>query len=128
MNQPHTNAILPFTPSEDLTGKEGLAVSINGADGTVALTADFGELPHGIIILGTNTDEKSSIAMVYGGVTGTVKIKLNSTVDAGGLMQHKQDGFIASTNSPMCCAQALESGASGEFVEAVLFAATTTDA
>lgn len=121
------NAILPFTPAVDLTGKEGYAVSVN-AQGEVALHDDDTVEPFGVIIHGTNTDEKSSIALFAGGLAGTVKLKLDDALTQVGALLHVTDDGVFSPDNiyTIACAQALETGVTGELIEAVLFRPTTS--
>jgi hypothetical protein len=117
-----TNAILPFTPAVDLTGKEGYAVSVN-AQGKVDLHADDTVEPFGVIIHGTNTHEKTSVALFSGGLAGTVKLKLDDPVNqVGAFLRFTDDGvFSPDSIYTVVCAQVLETGVTGEHVEAVLF-------
>jgi len=116
------NAILPFLPYTDFRGKEGYAVKPNGSK--VELIDENDETPIGVIVHGTNTGEKSSIAIASGGLAGTVKVKLGAAVTTVGqdLEINSGGNFIpASGAGSIVCAQALETGVTGELVEAVLF-------
>lgn len=117
------NAILPFTPASDLSNMEGNAVSINSA-GEITLHASGDTKPFGVIIHGTTTEEKTSVALLSGGLRGTVKLKLKAAVNQIGQVLHvAEDGSFSPDGSayPIACAQALETGVEGELVEAVLF-------
>jgi hypothetical protein len=119
------NAILPFVPKVNLSGKEGHIVQLEG-DGTVGLWyASSGERPFGVIVHGTNTDERASIALCAGGLSGTVKLKLSAAVTAVGQeLQVENTATVspdAGTGSRTLVAQALETGVEGEMIEAVLF-------
>ncbi|MFU8849295.1 MAG: hypothetical protein ACNA77_11340, partial [Opitutales bacterium] len=69
--------------------------------------------------------EKTSIALFAGGLAGTVKVKLGSSVNAIGTNLWIDDnGTFHPTpvsGPSFISAKALETGASGELVEAVLF-------
>lgn len=117
------NAILPFTPASDLSNMEGNAVSINSA-GEITLHASGDTKPFGVIIHGTTTEEKTSVALLSGGLRGTVKLKLKAAVNQVGQVLHvAEDGSFSPDGSayPIACAQALETGVEGELVEAVIF-------
>lgn len=117
------NAILPFTPAADLTGKEGYAVSVDD-DGTIYLYDNQNEAPFGIIIHGTNPSEKTSVAVMAGGLAGTVKVKLSAAVTNIGTNLFAMDDAIfnpTAGTSAFLCAQALETGVAGELIEALLF-------
>ncbi len=120
------NAILPFTPAADLTGKEGYAVSLD-AEGKLLLHAAEDAAPFGIIIHGTDTSEKTSVALLAGGLAGTVKLKLNDAVSTvGPLLRVTESGtFTPDSGYNIACAQALETGVAGELIEAVLFRPVT---
>ena len=118
------NAILPFTSTADLTSKEGYAVQ-NETGGSVSLfSAIIGKKPFVIIVHGTSIDEKSSIAVLSGGLGGTVKVKIAAPVEVGTILGVQSGGdFMLSTHvsADFACAQALEEGVAGEMIEAVLF-------
>lgn len=125
-----TNAILPFTPLADLTGKEGYVVLIE-SDGTIATySSSGGKQPFGVIVHGTDVDEKTSVAVLSGGLAGTVKVKLAFTVATPGELLAVRGGGEMITPSHasalFTCAQALETGVAGELIEAVLFRPEST--
>jgi hypothetical protein len=119
-NQPRTNGILPFLSTADLSSKNGYAVVIdpanagqvivqtNGADST------FGVITQGAIITGAN-----SVAISYGGVAGTVLVKLASAAVVGNLLSADATGAF-DTTSQVISAMAVEAGSTGDLIEAVL--------
>ncbi len=120
------NAVLSLTPSADQTGKEGYLVDVDSSEKASLIDATT-DLPFGVILEGGSTSGKSAIAVAAGGFKGTVRLKLGATpgtVKTGVLLQTNNDGTVradAGTGSRVLTAQALESGAAGEFIEAVLF-------
>ncbi len=122
------NAILPFTPAVDLTGNEGYVVQIE-SDGTISpFLSSSGKQPFGLIVHGTNVDEKTSVVPLSGGLAGTVKVKIASTIDNAGLLLGVRSGgdLIISTHASalFICAQALETGVAGEMIKAIQDAKT----
>lgn len=119
------NALIALTPAADQTGKEGYAVELSTGQASVCNATT--DLPFGVITDGAATTGKSSVAVCAGGFAGTVRIKLGATpgtVNAGTLLQLNADGTAnadAGSGSRVVFAQALESGAADELVEAVLF-------
>ena len=115
------NVILPMTPNETHVGKEGYAVKVSS--GKAALVTGDTDTPIGVILDGEDTAEKSSIA-VCEGCSGTVRVKLNGTpgtVNIGTYLTIASDGtFKAAVSNKTQCARALETGAAGELIEAVL--------
>lgn len=120
-----SNAILPIEPNETHVDKEGYAVK--ASSGKAALLTGATDLPIGVILEGSATTGKSSVALCAGGLKGTIRVKLGAspgTVALGTNLQVESGGtFIADagSGSRVVCAQACESGSAGEFVEAVLF-------
>jgi hypothetical protein len=121
------NAILPFPPNSDLTGKEGHIVSIqtNGNVGAVALYSVSGGLPpFGVVLLGSNAGEKTSVAISSGGLAGTIKVKLSAPVKAGEELQIDETGTVSpdsGSGNRIIVGLALEAGVADELIEAVLF-------
>lgn len=116
-----TNALLPLTPTADHTGKEGYAVSAAGA-----LMASATAVPYAVIVEGQPTTGKDTVAPFAGGVAGVIKVKLHTTpgtVNRGTrLISHTDGTFKADGGSGarVQCAEAQETGAAGELIEAVL--------
>ena len=123
------NAILPFTPANDLTGKEGQLVQLE-TNGTISLwSVSSGKRPLGAIVHGTSVDENTSVALCAGGLSGTVKLKLSASVSTSGQeLQIDNLGTVSpdpGTGGRTLVAQALETGVADEMIEAVLFRPVT---
>ena len=123
------NAIIRCTPAADYTGYEGYAVTI--ASGVATLVTALDAAPSGVILEGGTVAQGVSIALVGGGLAGTVKVKMAAapgTVVQGTFLEitaaatFKADAGTAGT----VCALALESGSAGELIEAVLLSAQGT--
>lgn len=120
-------ALLAFTPTADQTLKEGYAVKLDSVGSAVLLVSSTIDSPFGVIVEGSPTTGKSSVAVAAGGFSGTLRVKLDAspgTVQAGTLLQTTPTGtFKADTlvGNRMICAQAMEAGAANELIEAVLF-------
>ncbi len=124
------NAILPYTASHDMTGREGEPISIN-SDGTVKITQGVdSDPPIGVLVKGGKNGENVSVAIAAGGLAGTVRVKLGANVTHGAIPGGLQlidgpDGCLFApahgVPSAWFMAMALEPGLEGELVEAVLF-------
>jgi hypothetical protein len=125
------NAILPFTPNSDLTGKEGYFISIQTAGnvGAVELFSVLANLtPFGVVVHGTSSDAETSVAIASGGLSGTVKVKLSGPVISGQSLQLDDGGTVSAdsgSGSRTLVAQALEPGVADEMIEAVIFRPVT---
>lgn len=132
MQLARSNAILSFptnTEAEVSTfGQEGRPAMVN-ADGTVEVSADaLGNPPIGVILLGAQHPGRATVALAAGGLAGTVRVKLVQPVNAPGtlLRLHDSAGGVGFAPDPgsgarVVMAQALETGAIDELIEAVLF-------
>jgi len=84
-----------------------------------------------VILDGENTTGKDSIACAYGGFAGTVKVKLHSspgTVVAGTPLELVAGGTVKQSSGSagtVLVAQALETGAANELIEAALMRPVT---
>jgi hypothetical protein len=114
-------AVIPMTPNEDQTGKEGYAVKVSS--GKAALVTADTDIPLGLILDGEATTGKSAVA-VCDACAGTVRVKLDGTpgtVAAGTYLTISSTGtFKAAVSGKTQCARALEAGAANELIEAVL--------
>jgi hypothetical protein len=123
------NAILPFTPVNDLTGKEGYIAQLESNGKVVPWYISSAKRPLGAIVHGTNIDEKTSVALCAGGLSGTVKLKLSAAVTAVGQeLKVDNQGTVSpdpGTGGRTLVAQALETGVANEMIEAVLFRPVT---
>lgn len=114
--------VLALTPTADHTGLEGYAVK--NSSGSAALTSGVTDVPIGVIVEGTTTSGKDSVALV--GFAGTVKVKLHSspgTVNAFTFLEVSATGAAkaaSATTGNIVFAQALEAGSAGELIEARL--------
>lgn len=115
------NAILPFASMADLTGKEGSLVVWDGTD--LVLASDPLEDVFGVVLVGDAAGEPSSIAVAAGGLSGTVKIRLEGAITAVGslLMASAAGGAVLATSTNKAFAMALETGVADEHIEAILF-------
>lgn len=120
-----SNAILPFTPAADYTGKEGYFVKVSGS--TVTLCTATTDSPIGVITEGADTTGKVSVAVHGAGLAGTVRVKVTATspgtiVLGSPLELAAEDGTVklGIGAGATVVATALESGAAGELIEAVL--------
>jgi hypothetical protein len=126
-----SNAILPFAAESgvDLTGKEGFPVWIDTPTKTARLVADaMFYWPFGVVVQGRPAAEKSSIAVSAAGLAGTVRVKLLQDVPyIGDWLQlvevNDQVAFgpDAGSGSRIIMGMALEPGAAGELIEAVIW-------
>jgi hypothetical protein len=122
-NQPRTNGILPFKSTENLSSKNGYAVVIDPANAGQIIVQKFGSAPiFGVITQGNTVDGANSVAIAYGGVAGTVLVKLASEAKVGTLLSADGTGKFDATWGDFISAIALEAGSAGDLVEAVLVA------
>lgn len=118
------NAVLSIPAAADHTGLEGYFVEI--ASGEAAVCNAATDLPIGVILAGSATED--SVAIAAGGLAGTVKVKVTATapgtIVAGTILTLKADGTVqadAGSGARVQVAQALETGAASELIEAVIF-------
>lgn len=109
-----TNSVLTVSPSATLVGYEGYFVDANGRVSTS---------PVGVVVQGYAANRPSSIAILAGGYSGTVLIKLAENVSAYTHVGPISSGLgtASAVASLTKCAQTLEAGTTGELVEAVLY-------
>jgi len=119
------NAILPLTPAADYTGKEGYFVKI--ATGKCTLCTATTDVPIGVILEGFSTTGKCSVGLIGAGLAGTVKVKVTATspgtiVLGSPLELAAEDGTVklGTGAGATVVGTALESGAAGELIEAML--------
>ena len=119
-NQPRTNGILPFTSTADLSSKNGYAVVIDPANpGQVIVQDNIASKTFGVITQGAVTSGANSVAITYGGVAGTVLVKLGAAAVVGDLLSSDATGKF-DTVSDVISAMAVEAGGTGDLIEAVL--------
>lgn len=128
MKLSRTNAIIPLPTDAEapLVGREGYAVALENGNVYIHGNAtDVGAF--GVLLEAVPYPEKASVAVAAGGLAGTVRVKLAQAVDSGTFLQlvNTADGCAfgpdGGVGARVIMAQALESGAVGELIEAVLF-------
>lgn len=117
------NAVLPLPAAADHTGLEGYFIELDSGEAAVCNSA--ADIPFGIILTGGPSSD--AVATCAGGFAGTVKVKVTGTspgtIVAGTMLTLKADGTVqadAGSGARVQVAQALEAGAAGELIEAVL--------
>jgi hypothetical protein len=122
-----TNAILPFDAAADLTGHVGRFVVLNA--GKVALVSSATQRPFGVLLTDGKVGESVTVAVGAGGLAGTIRVKLAAIVANPGIdLQLNANGGVqsdAGTGARVIVAQSLETGVTGELIEAVLFRPVT---
>jgi len=119
-----TNAHVAIVPTADHSDYEGYFVKI--LSGLAALVTAATDVVFGVITTGEPADGQDSIACSWGGFAGTVHVKLAASpgsVSDGTLLELTANGSVkASTGTAgtIIVAQALESGAANELIEAIL--------
>jgi hypothetical protein len=123
------NAILPLIPAADYTGKEGYFVKI--VSGEASLCTGTTDAPIGVITEGDAA--QVSVALIGAGLSGTVKVKITATtpgtiVLGSPLELAAEDGTVklGTGGGATVVAVALESGAAGELIEALLLTTAGT--
>lgn len=120
-------AILSFQTVEDLSDNDGYVVIPDAVNGGVKLADAADAAPVGVIT--TPADGAvDNVGVAVVGFTGTVRVKLGGACDAFDSLTLMADGTVEADGAGTIVAKAMESGAAGELVEAVLVAAITTDA
>jgi hypothetical protein len=119
-----TNAILSIEAAADLTGYVGRFVVLTA--GKVALVSSATVKPFGVLLTDGKAGDRVTVAVGAGGLAGTVRVKLAAAVNTvGAYLQTTADGRTqtdAGTGARTVTAQALETGAIDELIEAVLIA------
>lgn len=128
------NAILPSATSASLKDKIGCAVVYKNHPtlGTEAELWNPNDHQHPNAVLLYADEESASLAMLFGGLAGTVKVKLTEQIWRGGRIYAVNDGINvgfgnheadppSGSGTYYICGMALEDGVAGEMVEAVLF-------
>lgn len=124
-----TTIRLPNNTGVDLSAKKGYAAIITSS--TVDLVSTPGIGMFGVILDGEIAGGRSTVAPFHNS-PGTVPVKLNATpgtVTPGVELSVTASGdFKAAASTEFKCAVAMESGAGGEIIEAVLFKPGVTSA
>jgi hypothetical protein len=128
-----TNAVIPCTPAADYTGLEGYFVKATGSGDTVTLCTGVTDSPLGVITEAPTDTGKLSVAILGGGLAGTVKVKVTATspgtiVFGSPLELAAEDGTVklGTGGASTVVAKALEAGAAGELIEAILLTTAGT--
>lgn len=112
------NAIIALTPAATMVDKEGYGCTISGDTATIGASATV--ICTGIILEGAATTGKASVGII-GALGGPVRVKLGGAVTKGAaLVQHTDGSWITDPGSGARVKSwiALESGASGQLIEA----------
>lgn len=118
------NAILPFPTSAEQEGS--LYGHIVGLFNGVLTGSDPGSAnpPLGACIHQEDPGEPATVALMSGGLAGTVKLKLDGAVSVGNYLVLGDGGLVYAdpgVGARIQVGQALEDGVAEEFIEAVLF-------
>ena len=116
------SGVIALTPTADQRSSRGIFVE--ASSGSAAIVNAATDLPIGVIVDGTDTTGKSSIA-VSPGLVVVVKVTGTSpgTINLGTYLTLKADGTVqadAGSGARVQVARALESGAANELISAVL--------
>ncbi len=122
-------ALVALTPAADQSELEGYFVEASGAN--VAVCNNAADIPLGVIVDGEPTTGKSTIAL-SGAYPGIVTVKVTGTspgtIARGTMLTLKADGTVqadAGSGARVQVARALESGAAGELIQAILLQPVT---
>jgi hypothetical protein len=122
------NAIIPLPTATSLVGKEGYFVKIVDAKAAIVTAVD--DKPIGVIL--DASPAEVSVALIGGGLAGTVKVKLDGTPGTcilGSPLEITATGTVkvdTGGGTETVVAIALEAGAANELIEAVLLNANGT--
>jgi hypothetical protein len=118
-----TNAIVSHKAANDLTGKVGHFTLITTAQ-LIELWSE-NNICFGVLMTDGKAGERVTIALSAGGLAGTVRVKLAAPVTyPSQFLQITPDGRVVpdtGSGERLLVAQALETGAIDELIEAVLF-------
>lgn len=113
-------AVIALTAAADYSAGRGKSVTISGD--TATLSASATTQARGIILEGATSGNQVTVAILGAG-GGTVPAKLSGTVTKGDKLQQHTDGTWitdAGTGSRVVSLVALESGVSGDIIEAAM--------
>mgnify|MGYP000170070005 FL=1 len=111
-------AVIALTAAADYSAGRGKSVTISGDTATLSASATVHA--RGIILEGATSGNQVTVAILGAG-GGTVPAKLSGTVTKGDKMQQHTDGTWitdAATGARVVSLVALESGVSGDIIEA----------
>jgi hypothetical protein len=118
-------AIIALTAAADYSAGRGKSVTISGDTATLSASATVHA--RGIILEGATSGKQVTVA-ILGACAGTVPAKLSGTVTKGDKMQQHTDGTWitdAATGARVVSLVALESGVSGDIIEAAMLTPIT---
>ena len=122
-----TNAIVTHKAAYDLTGKVGHFTLLTSTP-LVELWSE-NNIVFGVLMTDGKAGENVTVALSAGGLAGTVRVRLAATVTyASQYLQITADGRVVpdtGSGDRILVAQALETGVTGELIEAVLFRPVT---
>lgn len=113
-------AVIALTAAADYSAGRGKSVTISGD--TATLSASATTQARGIILEGATSGNQVTVAILGAG-GGTVPAKLSGTVTKGDKLQQHTDGTWitdAGNGSRVVSLVALESGVSGDIIEAAM--------
>jgi len=113
------SAVIALTPAADQSAKKGFLVTIAGSTATVHVTSTTTVPAKGVILDGTTTAGKSSVAILGSGIP-PVKIKAGGTITKGDFVSQNTDGTVITdpgTGSRVRVGIALEDGTVDELIE-----------
>jgi hypothetical protein len=114
-----TDGLLALVPAADHSEKVGYFVEFSS--GTASVVNATTDKPIGVIVDGETTSGSDTIAL--SNFPGVVKVKLSGAVTQGDFLTVANDGTVitdAGTGSRIQVARALETGVSGDLVNAIL--------
>lgn len=120
------NAILPFPTDPEFS--ESLYARIVGLEAGVLVGLDpaSSAIQLGACIHQGAPGEPASVAIMNGGLAGTVKLELNGPATVGEYLILGAEGVVTAdpgSGDRILVGQALEAGVAGELIEAVIFKA-----
>jgi hypothetical protein len=116
------NAILPFTPSADHSGKEGYLVTLAVETATISASATVPA--EGVILDGRPTTGKSAIG-ILGGLAAPIRMLASGAIVKGDRVQQAADGSVVTDAGPgtarVVVGLALEAAVAGQLFEVASF-------
>lgn len=124
MNSPvFSDPILSLQAIDDQSARRGCFVKFNGA--AAALVTSATDMPVGVLLDGDIAGGRSSVALYN--TAAVLKVKCGATpgsIVPGSLLQLQSDGAVrldAGTGARVLVGTALETGAAGALIDAILF-------
>ena len=121
-----TNAILQYPTSPDQEGSlQGYLVGMSNFNGALTkLSPDSTAAPLGVCVHYDSPGAPASVALMSGGLAGTVKVRLDGSASAGDYLIMGDSGVVLTdpgSGTRKQLGQALEDGIAEEHIEAILF-------